>query len=145
MTGSSKKDKKIATQDMLVRACALGFFPLNFSSNLGGKIILEWGNGGSLPVGVSRPVITRQMQIYHSKKISEFSDSLNCFKHDEKNERPLTLSDDEYLTDRNLSLQQDIWSNAAQVIYYHFKFNYVKITVTIYKRMLFSEIRFQVY
>ena len=53
VTGSSKKEKKNATQDMMVRACALGFLPLNFSSNLGGKIILEWGNGGSLPIGVS--------------------------------------------------------------------------------------------
>jgi len=132
VTGSSKKDKKIATQDMMVRAIALGFLPLNFSSNPGGKIILEWGNGGSLPLGVSRPAITRRMQIYHSKKISELSDSLKCFKHDEEDERPPTLSDDDYLTDRNLSLQQDIWSNAAQVIYYHYKFNYIKIMFTIY-------------
>ena len=110
VTGSSKKDKKIATQDMLVRACALGFFPLNFGSNLGGKIILKWGNGGSLPVGVSRPALTRRMQIYHSKKKSELSDSLNCFKHDENDERLPTLSDDANLTDRNLSLQKKIFS-----------------------------------
>ena len=55
VTSTSKREKKIATQDMMIRACALGFLPLNFSSNLGGKIILEWGNGGSLPAGVSRP------------------------------------------------------------------------------------------
>ena len=114
VTSTSKREKKIATQDMMIRACALGFLPLNFSSNLGGKIILEWGNGGSLPAGVSRPAITRRLQIYHSKKMSELSDSLSCFKHDQNDERPPCRSDDEHLTDRNLSLQQDIWSNAAQ-------------------------------
>ena len=37
--GSSTKEKKIVTQDLMIRACALGFLPLSFSSNLGGKII----------------------------------------------------------------------------------------------------------
>lgn len=51
--GSSKKEKKIAMQEMLVRALALVFLPLNFCSNPGGKLILEWFNGGVLPPGVS--------------------------------------------------------------------------------------------
>lgn len=114
VTSTSKKEKKIATQDMMIRACALGFLPLNFSSNEGGKIILEWGNGGIVPVGVSRQAITRRMKIYHSMKMSELSNSLNCFKHSQNDARPLSHSDDEYLTDRNLAIQQDIWSNAAQ-------------------------------
>ena len=104
VTGSSKKEKKIATQDMMVRACALGFLPLNFSSNLGGKIIFEWGNGESLPVGVSRRAVTRRMQTHDSKKMSELSDSLSCFKHDQSDERPPSRSDDKHFTDRNLSL-----------------------------------------
>jgi hypothetical protein len=116
VTGSTKKDKKIAIQDMLVRAIALGFLPLNFSKNLGGKIILEWGNGGTLPEGVSPTALSRRMQTYHAKKVLELSKLLTCFKHNDTDERPATLSDDEYTTDRLLCLQQDIWSNAAQVV-----------------------------
>ena len=116
VTSSTKKAKKIATQDMLIRAIALGFLPLNFGKNPGGKVILEWGNGGTLPVGVSPTALTRRMQTLHEKKVSEISNSFTCFKHNETDERPATLSDDEYMTDRLLCLQQDIWSNAAQVV-----------------------------
>ena len=100
---------------MLIRALALGFFPLNFTSNLGGKTILEWENNGKVPAGLSRSAITRRMQRYHDQKVSELSISLDCFKHNEEDEREATNSLDPNLLDRLLSLQQDIWSNAAQV------------------------------
>ena len=98
VASSTKKDKKNAIQDMLVRAIALGFLPLNFSKNQGGKIILEWGNRGTLPAGVSPTALSRRMQTYHAKKVFELSNLLTCFKHNETDERPATLSDDEYMT-----------------------------------------------
>jgi hypothetical protein len=55
------------------------------------------------------------MQRYHDQKVSELSTSLDCFKHNEEDEREATNSLDPNLLDRLLSLQQDIWSNAAKV------------------------------
>jgi hypothetical protein len=115
LIGSSKKDKKIATQTMLIRVCAVGFYPLSFSSNPGGKLLLEWYNGGSLPIGVSKQSLTRRMQIYHSGRQTDISNTLSCFKHDDTTVGLPTLSDDIHLYDRLLALQQDIWSNSAQV------------------------------
>jgi len=64
---------------MRVRSLALVFSPLKFTSNLGGKTILEWKNNGKLSEELSRPTITRRMQRYYDHKLSILSALLYCF------------------------------------------------------------------
>jgi len=115
--GTSKADKMRATQDMLILAIVLGFFPLNFSKNPGGQIILAWGNGGvKLPEGVSPTAITRRLKVKYAAKHDALSESFSCFKHNDvvEGERKEMNSADIHLEDRLLCLQQDVWSNLAQ-------------------------------
>ena len=111
---TSKRQKMIATQDTLVRAISRGFFALNFSRNAGGEVLLKWGNGGKMPDGVSRPAITRRAKTTHKNKSAEISHQLEPFKHKDSDSRPENNTYDEYLCDRLLCLQQDVWSNHAQ-------------------------------
>ena len=105
--GTSKADKMRATQDMLILAIVLGFFPLNFSKNPGGQIILAWGNGGvKLPEGVSPTAITRRLKVKYAEKHDALSESFTCFKHNDvvEGERKEMNSADIHLEDRLLCL-----------------------------------------